>query len=246
MDRLIYTAMTGAKYLLERQATLAHNLANASTTGFRADTVALRAVPASGQEAGTRVFTVETTTGSDLAPGPTMSTGRNLDVAIQGRGWLTVQGSDGTEAYTRAGNLEIGSDGTLQLPNGMQVQGTSGPITIPSNALSVLIGSDGTVTVQLAGSTLPNTVGRLKLVNPPDNQLTKGLDGLFRLKSGDPADADPTVRVASGTLEGSNVNVVESMVGMIGAARQYELQMKMLSTAEQNEQKAGTVLGSSG
>jgi flagellar basal-body rod protein FlgF len=239
---LIYTAMTGAKYLLERQATIAHNLANASTTGFRADTVGLRAVPTTGQQAGTRVFTVETTTGSDFAQGPLMSTSRDLDVAVQGQGWLTVQGTDGNEAYTRAGSLQVGADGTLQLANGLQVQGTGGPITMPNNATSVLVGQDGTISVKNASSIMPTTIGQLKLVNPPVSGLTKGLDGLFRQKSGDPADGDPRVHVVSGTLEGSNVNVVESMVGMIGAARQFEMQMKMLSTAEQNEQKAGTVL----
>jgi flagellar basal-body rod protein FlgF len=243
VDRLIYTAMTGAKYLLERQATLAHNLANASTTGFRADTVGLRAVPTTGQQSGTRVFTVETTTGSDFASGPMQSTSRDLDVAVQGPGWLAVQGSDGTESYTRNGSLQVGPDGTLQLSSGQQVQGTGGPITMPSDAQSVLVAPDGTITVKAASSKLPTTIGQLKLVNPPESDLTKGLDGMFRLKSGDPAEADANVRVAGGTLEGSNVNVVESMVGMIGAARQFELQMKMLSTAEQNEQKAGTVLG---
>lgn len=243
MDRLIYTAMTGAKYLLERQATLAHNLANSSTTGFRADTVGLRAVPTTGQQAGTRVFTVETTTGSDLSQGPMISTSRSLDVAVQGSGWLAVQAGDGTEAYTRNGSLQVGPDGTLQLANGMQVQGTGGPISMPSDAQSVVIATDGTISVKTASSKLPSTIGQLKLVNPPAADMSKGLDGLFRQKSGDPADADPSVQVAGGTLEGSNVNVVESMVGMIGAARQFELQMKMLSTAEQNEQKAGTVLG---
>ena len=244
MDRLIYTAMTGAKYLLERQATVAHNLANASTTGFRADTVGLRAVPTAGQQAGTRVFTVETTTGSDFSQGPMVSTSRNLDVAIQGSGWFAVQGTDGNEAYTRAGDIQVGADGTLQLANGAQVQGTNGPITMPSDAQSVLVAPDGTITVKTASSVLPTTLGQLKLVNPPPESLKKGLDGLFRLKNGDTVEADATVRVASGTLEGSNVNVVESMVEMIGAARQFELQMKMLSSAEQNEQKAGTVLGS--
>ena len=243
MDRLIYTAMTGAKYLLERQATLAHNLANASTTGFRADTVGLRAVPTTGQAAGTRVFTVETTTGSDLSQGPMISTSRNLDVAVQGQGWLAVQGTDGTEAYTRNGSLQVGPDGTLQLANGLQVQGTGGPINMPADAQTVVIAADGTISAKTASSKLPTTLGQLKLVNPPATDMVKGLDGLFRQKSGDPADADATVKVAGGTLEGSNVNVVESMVGMIGAARQFEMQMKMLSTAEQNEQKAGTVLG---
>jgi len=242
VDRLIYTAMTGAKYLLERQATLAHNLANSSTTGFRADTVGLRAVPTTGQQAGTRVFTVETTTGSDLSQGPLISTNRNLDVAVQGQGWLVVQGSDGTDAYTRAGSLQIGPDGTLQLPSGLQVQGTGGPLTMPADAQGVNVAADGTVSVKSASSKTPTTIGQLKLVNPPAADLTKGLDGLFRLKSGDSADVDASVRVSGGTLEGSNVNVVESMVGMISAARQFELQMKMLSSAEQNEQKAGTVL----
>jgi flagellar basal-body rod protein FlgF len=242
MDRLIYTAMTGAKYLLERQATLAHNLANASTTGFRADTVGLRAVPTTGAAAGTRVFTVETTTGSDFSQGPMIATSRNLDVAVQGPGWLAVQTADGTEAYTRNGSLQIGADGTLQLASGSQVQGTGGPITMPADALSAVVAADGTISVKTASSKTPSTLGQLKLVNPPAENMTKGLDGLFRLKSGDAADADPNVKVAGGTLEGSNVNVVESMVGMIGAARQFEMQMKMLSSAEQNEQKAGTVV----
>ncbi len=242
MDRLIYTAMTGAKYVFDRQATLANNLANASTTGFRADTMGMRAVPISGPQAGTRVFAVETTTGSDFTPGQLTSTSRNLDVAIQGQGWFVVQGTDGTEAYTRAGGLQVGSDGTLQLSSGMQIVGTGGPITMPADAQSVQVGSDGTVSVKSASSTLPTTIGQLKLVNPPVTDLTKGLDGMFRLKSGDTADADPAVHVIGGTLEGSNVNIIGSMVDMIGAARQYEMQLKMLSTAEQNEQKAGTVL----
>jgi len=243
MDRLIYTSMSGAKYLLERQATLANNLANATTTGFRADTVGLRAVPTVGQQAGTRVFTVETTTGADFSQGPITATGRTLDVAIQGQGWLAVQAGDGSEVYTRDGRLQVGADGTLQLGNGMQVQGTGGPITIPADAQTILVGADGTVTVKAASSLQPTPAGQLKLVNPPAADLVKGPDGMFRTQSGEAADADPTVKVVGGSLEGSNVNVVEAMVGMIAASRQFELQMRMLSTAEQNEQKAGTVIG---
>jgi flagellar basal-body rod protein FlgF len=243
MDRLIYTSMSGAKYLLERQATLANNLANAGTTGFRADTVGLRAVPTVSPQAGTRVFTVETTTGADFSQGPMTATGRTLDVAIQGQGWLAVQTSDGSEAYTRNGALQVGPDGVLQLPNGLQVQGTGGPISIPADAQSVLIATDGTVSVKAASSKVPTNVGQLKLVNPPISDLAKGTDGLFRTQSGAAADTDASVRVADGTLEGSNVNVVEAMVGMIAASRQFELQMKMLSTAEQNEQKASSVVG---
>ena len=243
MDKLIYTAMTGAKHLLYRQDALAQNLANANTTGYRADTVAFRAVPIQGDTPGTRVFSIETTTGADFAPGPMTSTGRALDVAVQGPGWIAVQASDGNEAYTRAGNLQIGVDGTLQLPSGVQVQGEGGPITIPAGA-QVTIAADGTVSAKVPGTAAVNTVGRLKLVNPPPEELKKGLDGLFRLKNGDAAEADPNVRIAEGTLEGSNVNVVEAMVGMIAAARQFELQMKMLASAEQNEQKANTLVSS--
>ncbi len=241
MDRLIYTSMTGAKHLMARQDTLAQNLANANTTGYRADSVALRAVPINGQAAGTRVFTVETTVGSDFAPGPMTATGRNLDVAVQGSGWLTVQDANGEEALTRAGSLQMAADGTLQLPNGMAVMGDGGPITIPPDA-QVSVAPDGTVSVKTPGSKAVNAVGRLKLVDPPQEDLIKGLDGLFRLKSGDAPEADANVRVAEGTLEGSNVNVVEAMVGMISAARQFEMQMKLLQSAEQNEQSAASLL----
>lgn len=244
MDRLIYTSMSGAKYLLERQATLSNNLANASTSGFRADTVGLRAVPAVSQQDGTRVFTVETTTGADFSQGPLTATGRTLDAAIQGPGWFAVQTTDGSEAYTRDGALQVGPDGTLQLANGLQVQGTGGSISVPADTESILIASDGTVTVKAASSKIPTTVGQLKLVNPPTSDLAKGSDGLFRTQSGQPAEADQSVKLVDGTLEGSNVNIVESMVGMIAASRQFELQMKMLSTAEENEQKAGTVISS--
>lgn len=244
MDRVIYTGMTGAKHLMHRQETLAQNLANANTTGYRADSVGMRAVPARGQEAGTRVFTVETTIGSDLKPGPMTSTGRNLDVAVQGEGWLAVQASDGGEAYTRAGSLQVALDGTLQLPNGLPVLGDGGPITLPPDS-QASVAPDGTISVKVPGQVAVNNVGRLKLVNPPSEELVKGGDGLFRLKSGDPADADPNVRVAEGVLEGSNVNVVETMIGMIAAARQFEMQMKLMQNAEQNEAKAGTLLNHS-
>ncbi|HUL63662.1 MAG TPA: flagellar basal-body rod protein FlgF [Burkholderiaceae bacterium] len=244
MDRLIYTSMTGAKHLLYRQDTLANNLANANTTGFRAETVALRAVPARGAEAGTRVFTVETTIGSDFTPGPMQSTGRALDVAVQGQGWLAVQASDGSEAYTRAGNLQVSSEGVLQLPNGLPVLGDGGPITLPLNA-SISIGDDGTISAKLAGQSTMNQVGRLKLVNPPAAELIKGGDGLFRTKDGNEAEADPSVRLASGQLEGSNVNVVDAMIGMIATARQFEMQMKLLDNAQQNEQKANGLISGS-
>ena len=241
MDRLIYTAMSGAKATMTRQDALANNLANANTTGFRADLSAYRAVPVQGQGAATRVHALEATAGFDAAEGPVTQTGRALDIALRGPGWFTVQGLDGNEAYTRAGNLQVNVDGTLTLPNGLPILGDGGPITVPADA-KLQIAADGTISAKTANSPTVNQVGRIKLVNPEANALTKGLDGLFRTRNGEPADADPNVRVADGTLEGSNVNVVEAMVGMIAAARQFEMQMKMLAVAEQNEQKAGSLL----
>jgi flagellar basal-body rod protein FlgF len=195
MDRVIYTAMSGAKHLLHRQETLANNLANASTTGFRADIAALRAVPVRGQEAGTRVAAVETTIGSDFTQGPIVATGRDLDVAIQGAGWLAVQAADGAEAYTRAGSLQVAPDGTLTLPNGLPVLGEGGPIVVPANA-ALTIAADGTISAKTAGQSATNAVGRLKLVNPPTEELSKGTDGLFRLKSGEAAEAEAAKRAA--------------------------------------------------
>jgi len=244
MDRLIYTSMTSARYLLERQATLAHNLANVSTTGFRADLVAMRAVPVQGDTAATRVDAVETTTGSDFTPGPMESTGRSMDVAVQGDGWLAVQAPDGSEAYTRAGNFQVGADGTLQTLGGLPVLGDGGTITMPANA-NPLIANDGTISTKNATGPQMTQVGRLKLVNPAPADLVKGVDGLFHTRSGDPADADPTVRITSGMLEGSNVNPIDAMVGMIDAARQYEIQLKLLTGAQQNDEKSASLLNGS-
>ena len=244
MDRLIYTAMSGAKATMARQDALSNNLANANTGGFRADLTAFRAVPVRGDGLPSRVHSLEATAGFDTAAGPISQTGRKLDVAIRGSGWLAVQGLDGNEAYTRAGALEVSADGTLQTRAGLPVMGEGGPIVVPQGA-EVQIGSDGTVTAQ-QGASPPVAIGRLKLVDPPAAELRKGADGLVRLASGRPADADPAVRVADGALEGSNVNPVESMVGLIAAARQFEMQMKMLQTAETNEQRASRLLSPNG
>ncbi len=244
MDRLIYTAMSGAKATLTRQDALANNLANASTAGFRADLSAFRAVPIQGTGAPTRVHALEATAGFDPSEGPVTQTGRPLDVAVRGRGWIAVQGLDGNEAYTRAGRFEVSADGTLQTAAGMAVLGDGGPIVVPQGS-AVTIGADGTVTAKQQGAP-PTPVGLIKLVNPPAGELRKGGDGLMRTADGAPAPADPLVRVADGALEGSNVNPVESMVGMIAAARQFETQMKMLQTAESNEQRASRLLAPNG
>jgi len=238
MDRMIYLSMSGAKATMQRQDVLANNLANASTTGFRAELQAFRAVPVRGDGASTRVYALETTTGYDPAAGPAQQTGRPLDVALQGNAWLAVQGFDGTEAYTRMGSLQVDAEGTLMTSGGRTVLGDGGPIQLPIDS-TPQIAADGTVTVrQPNGSMTP--VGRLKLVTP-EAPLSRGDDGLFRAPEGD-LPADPNARLQDGALEGSNVNPIENMVAMIVAARQFEAQMKMLQTAEKDEQSAGQLL----
>jgi len=238
MDRLIYLAMSGAKATMQRQETLANNLANVSTVGFRAELAAFRAVPVEGSGASTRVYSLESTPGYDASPGQVAATGRNLDVAMQGSAWLAVQGLDGTEAYTRGGSLDINADGNLVTTSGLTVLGDGGPIQVPPDT-RVGIASDGTITAtDLEGRSTP--VGKLKLVTP-EGSLTRGTDGLFRAGAGE-LSADPLARVQDGALEGSNVSAVETMVAMIAAARQFEAQMKSLTTAEGNDKVASQLL----
>jgi flagellar basal-body rod protein FlgF len=238
MDHRIYLSMSGAKATMQRQEVLANNLANASTVGFRAEMQAFRSVPVQGDGASTRAYALETTTGYNPEPGVVSTTGRNLDVAMRGNAWLAVQGLDGTEAYTRAGHMEVSTDGTLVTSGGLPVLGDGGPIVVPGNA-EVQIASDGTITAKV-GNGRPQPVGRLKLVTP-ETPLKRGDDGQFRAPGGD-LTADPTARVQDGALEGSNVSAIETMVSMISAARQFEAQMKSLQTTEKDEQQAQQLL----
>jgi flagellar basal-body rod protein FlgF len=243
MDRLIYTAASGAKHILEQQATTSNNLANVTTTGFRAQIDSFRAVPVVAEGLPTRAFVVNATVGSDYSAGPMQMTGRELDVALRGKGWLAVQMPDGTEAYTRHGGLKMNENGLLQSAQGMTIQGDGGPITIPPET-TVTIGGDGTIST-IATSTKPGAatvLGRLKLVNPPEQDLVRGDDGLFRMKDGSAAPPDPLVSVAGGALEGSNVSPVDSMVTMISLARSFETQMNLLKNAENNAAKATQIL----
>lgn len=239
MDRMIYVSMAGAKMNMQRQDVLSNNLANVSTAGFRAELDAIRAVPVRGDGASTRVYSLETTVGYNDAAGPLSFTGRNLDVAAQGKTWMTVQALDGTEAYTRAGSFEVGADGTLVTQSGLPVMGDGGPISIPANT-EVSVAPDGTVSAKDTKGKITG-VGKLKLVTPTD-QLTRGEDGLFRTSDGTQLPADGNARVQDGALEGSNVNPIETMVSMIAAARQFETQMKLMQTAESNEKQAAQLL----
>ena len=243
MDRLIYTAMSGASHLMQQQATVAQNLANASTPGYRSAINTFRAVPLVGEGLPTRTFVVDSTSGSDFSQGALQATGNNLDVAVLGSGWVALQTADGSEAYTRNGSFHIGPNGTLQTLNGVDVAGDSGPITIPPNT-EISIGKDGTIsTVPTGVKPIPSSVvGRIKLVNPPEAQMVRGDDGLFRTSDGKAAEADANVTMVSGSLESSNVNTVGAMVDMISLARSYDLQMKMLTNADTNAKTAETLL----
>jgi flagellar basal-body rod protein FlgF len=238
VDRMIYLSMSGAKATMQRQETLANNLANVSTVGFRAELAAFRAVPVEGSGASTRVYALESTPGYDASPGVVAATGRALDVAMKGGAWLAVQGLDGTEAYTRGGALEVAADGTLKTVGGLTVLGDGGPIQAPPDE-QLSIALDGTVSA-MSSNGLSNRIGKLKLVTP-EGPLTRGTDGLFRATDGE-LSADPEARVQDGALEGSNVSAVETMVAMISAARQFEAQMKVLTTAESNEKTAAQLL----
>lgn len=247
MDKLIYTAMTGASQVLQQQAAVSENLANVSTPGFRAVLSTFRAVPLVGEGLPTRTFVVDSTPGADFTPGVFQQTGRELDVAINGAGWIAVQGADGKEAYTRNGSFQITPNGVLQTRTGLNVAGDGGPITVPPDT-EVTFAKDGTLSTVPSGSKPAQVVvvGRLKLVNPPPGQLERGGDGLFRLKDGTTAIADVNVGVVPGSLEGSNVNTVEAMVNMISLARKFDMQMKMLQSADNNARQASQIMNVSG
>ena len=235
MDKFLYVAMSGAKETLRAQTANSHNLANASTNGFRADLSAFQSRAVAGAGYASRVYATNSTTGWDQAVGAQMFTGRDLDVAVQGDGFIAVQGRDGREAYTRAGDLMIDANGQLMTKTGLPVLGDGGPVSVPPNN-SLAIAPDGTISIvpQGQGPETTASIGRIKLVNPGNQNLDRGEDGLFRMKDGSDAPADANLRVASGSLEASNVNAAEAMVNMIELARNFELQVKAIKAAEDN------------
>jgi len=247
MDRILYTAMNGAARTLEHQAALANNMANANTPGFRAQLALYRSVPLQGGGiVPTRVATVASTPGSHFEPGALRVTGNPLDVAIADEGWLAVQTQEG-EAYTRAGSLKVSADGQLLTDKGLPVLSTdNAAIDVPPMA-TLSIASDGVISALAAdGDGAPQTVAQLKRVNPDPKTLTRGDDGLFRVldENGQPQSAPdaPEVRLVAGSVEDSNVNPAEVMVGLIDNARRFEMQMKAIQNADQNAQRANQIL----
>lgn len=244
MDRLLYISMTGATEVLKAQAAVSNNLANVSTTGFKADFNQFRSMPVYGETHPSRAYAMSERPGIDFRAGSFMTTGRELDMAVQNEGWIAVRDAQGKEAYTKAGDMRLTVNGFLEIGSGYQVMGDGGPLAIPP-AEKVEIGHDGTVSIRPLGSQANALaqIDRIKLVNPPAESLEKGADGLFR-----PADqntkvqADASIRLISGVLESSNVNPVEQMVQMIDLSRRFEMQVKMMQMAEKNDESAASLM----
>jgi flagellar basal-body rod protein FlgF len=243
MDRMLYVAMTGAKETLNAQAVNSHNLANVSTTGFRADLAAFQSRAVDGTGFASRVYATNASVGWDSTSGALLTTGRDLDIAVNGQGWIAVQGPDGKEAYTRAGNLQVDPTGQLMTATGQPVLGDGGPINIPPYT-SIFFARDGSISIVAQGQTpdTTSTVGRVKLVNPAEADLARGEDGLFRMKDGSDAPPDANVQIGSGVLESSNVNTADAMVRMIEVARKFEMQVKAIRAAEENGAAASQLL----
>lgn len=239
MDRLIYVAMTGAKQLMQAQSLVANNLANVGTNGFRADLARFSALPVDGPGYASRVNTVARGLGFDSSPGPLQETGGKLDVAIDGPGYIAVQAPDGSEAYTRGGTLNVNALGLLETQRGEIVLGDNGPISVPPFT-EITVAHDGTIAIvpQGQGAETLAQVGRIKLVNPDPALLEKRPDGLVRMAGNASAEADASVRVASGFIESSNVNVASALVDMIEYARQFEIAVRMMRVADDNESRA--------
>lgn len=236
MDRSLYLAMTGARQVLKAQAANSHNLSNASTTGFRAELQNFTSRPVNGPGLASRVYATADSAGIDLRSGQLVPTGRSLDVAVDGPGFLAVQREDGGEGYTRAGDLRVGTGGLLETANGHLVLGDAGPIAVPP-AEDMAIGSDGTISVLPLGQPANARVvlDRIKLVNPPSTELVRAPNGLLTLRDGAPSPADAAVTLTSGSLESSNVSPAEALVKMVTLARQFELHTRMMKAAEDND-----------
>jgi flagellar basal-body rod protein FlgF len=244
MDKMLYIAASGAKQDLLGTGLRANNLANAQTTGFKAQLEQARAMPAFGDGLPTRVFSMTENPANNYAGGAMIQTDRELDVAIQGEGWFAVVDDKGNEAYSRNGSLQLGADGQLKDSYGNSIIGDGGPIFLPIPLSNVNFANDGTISVRPQGApeTVLEEIGRLKMVNPNIRDIQRGEDGLFRQKDGQLADEDPQIRIRTGMLEGSNVNPVEEMVNMISLQRHYEMQVKLMKKAESLDTRGNQLL----
>ncbi|ALS32181.1 MULTISPECIES: flagellar basal body rod protein FlgF [Pseudoalteromonas] len=244
MDKMVYIAASGAKQSLMGLALKANNLANANTTGFKADFAQARSMQAFGEGLPSRVFSMEERPGSNMTSGGIQQTGRELDIAMSDNAWLSVQDASGNEAYTKVGTLNITAEGMLVTSGGRQVIGEGGPIILPVPIEKIEFSKDGAIQVRPQGApaNFLEEVDRLKVVEANNSTLEKGNDGLFRPKPNQTVETSANVQVISGALEMSNVNPVHEMVDMISHQRQFELQVKLMKTAEEIDQSQDQLL----
>ncbi|BBO28655.1 flagellar basal-body rod protein FlgF [Marisediminitalea aggregata] len=244
MDKLLYIASSGANQDLVATSLRANNLANAQTNGFKAQLEQARSMPVYGEGLPTRVFAMTESPTNNYESGPMIQTGRDLDVAVQGDGWFAVQDAQGNEAYSRDGNFQLGADGVLEDVHGNMVMGDTGPIFLPVPLDNLNIAADGTISIRPQGApeSVLEEVGRLKLVKPEYRDMERGNDGLFRMQDGSIAQADETVAIRTGMLEGSNVNAIDEMVNMLSLQRHYELQVKMMKKADTLDTRGNMLL----
>lgn len=245
MDRMIYVAMSGAQQTMRALQTTTNNLANVNTTGFRADLNYFQSQPLDGEAATTRTFVETGDAGYDFSHGGLVQTGRDLDVAINGDGFFSVLSPNGGEAYTRAGDLHVDASGFLVNGKGQQMMGNGGPIALPPFE-KIEIGGDGTLSIRPAGSSAEALVviDRLRLVKPDLDLLVKGEEGLFT-QGEQAAPVDASVQVVSGAVESANVNAIEALVQMVSLSRQFETQVKMMRSADENAEYAQQLLSDS-
>ncbi|MCI0992937.1 flagellar basal body rod protein FlgF [Pseudomonas corrugata] len=243
MDKYLYVAMTGASQNALAQRAHANNLANISTNGFQKDLEQARSMPVFGDSFPARAFAMSERPATDFTPGALVETGRDLDVAVSGPGWMAVQNPDGGESYVRTGSLNVDALGVLRAGNGMPVMGNGGPIAVPPEQ-KIEIGQDGTISIRAMGEgpRVMAEVDRIKLVNPDLKNMTKGLDGSIRTKDGQSAPVDANVQLVSGFQEASNVNAVDEMTSVLALAKQFELHVKMMNTAKEGDEAMARVL----
>lgn len=244
MDKVLFLAMSGARENMLAQQAHSNNLANANTVGFKSDLAQARAMQVFGEGYASRVYAQTERPATNLDSGTLMETGRQLDLAVAGDGWITVVGPDGKEGFTRGGELQIDATGQLVTGSGLPVMGNGGiPVVIPPSE-KIEIAHDGTITVLPLGENVTELVliDQIKLVNPDPKEMFKGVNGLMRTASDVPLPADPNIRIRSGYVESSNVNGVHELTSVLTLAKQFEVHIKMMKTAEENSSAAARIL----
>ncbi|MGB3470226.1 MAG: flagellar basal body rod protein FlgF [Erythrobacter sp.] len=244
MDRLIYTALTSMNAAMNRQRAVANNLANASTPGFRGEVFAVTSATLKDGSIEARALAKGNVRGADMTTARINTTGQPLDLAVQGDALLAYQSPEGGEYYSRRGDLRVTATGVLENGEGLAVLGVGGgPITVPQG-FRISIGEDGSVlaTDPAAPNVPAEAVDQIKLVSPEGTMLAKGIDSFLKVPGGGVLPPDPTARVTTGALEGSNVETAETLVDMIDAQRAFEQRARIIKTAGELDEASSRLM----